>query len=176
MAGCSEGTLYNHFADKQDLFVVCTIERNPGAVDALLALPSRAGTATVESVLHETLSALADLHSQLVPVLASLWSDPALMARHKEFVHSQLPEPMRGGPVPIVADYLRAEQELGRIRPDVDPVMVATMLLAIPFADAIGRHSGFAADPPDRDTYLSAALGTIMTGLAPSPTKKTKRP
>ncbi len=168
VAGCSEGTLYNHFADKQELFVVCTVDRNPQAVEMMLGLRERAGAESIAKVLGDLLRVMGDLQAQLVPVLASLWADPELMARHKEFVHAQLPEPMRGGPIPLIADYLRAEQQLGRVREDLEPVALATMLMAIPFSYALWDHSGFARDlTPDRDRYFDDAIRALVAGLTP---------
>ena len=49
----SEGTLYNHFANKEELFL-CTLNELPsGFVSLMRGLQERAGTETVQSVLEQ---------------------------------------------------------------------------------------------------------------------------
>jgi AcrR family transcriptional regulator len=175
-AGCSEGTIYNHFADKDDLLVVCAVERDPAAIALLATLPDRAGSGELRDHLVELLVTLGDLHREIVPVLASMWADPALMARHKATVHERLPAPLRDGPVPAVAAYLAAEQDHGRIAADADPTVLATLLLAVPFSYAIWEHSGFAAVlHPDRDAYFTAAVDALVAGIASPRRGRTRR-
>ena len=53
--------------------------------------------------------------------MASMWADPELArnigARAREMAPEGFVPP---GPVAMVAEYIRAEQELGRVRRDVD--------------------------------------------------------
>lgn len=177
VAGCSEGTLYNHFSDKEELFVVCTLDEHPEVLDLIGGLTARAGRDPLRDVLRELLRALADLHRELVPVLASMWADPELVARHKAVVHDQLPDGLRNGPVPPIAAYVAAEQAVGRMRADLDPTTVATTLLSVPFAHAIWDHTGFATElHPDRDQYLDQVVDVLLAGLvAPTPPPRRNR-
>lgn len=167
-AGCSEGTLYNHFADKEELFVVCSVERNPEVFETITGLVDRAGQEPIASILGDVLRVVADLHAQLVPMLTSVWADPELMARHKEFVHAHLPAEMQRGPIPLIAAYLEAEQTLGRLRAELDPTAIATMLMSIATSYALWDHTGFARDlTPDRGRYFADAVQVLVDGLAP---------
>lgn len=64
-----------------------------------------------------------------------------------------------GGPPHLLARYLAAEQELGRIRPELDPAQIAVVLLATLF--------GLALNPTTVDpTMLRAASTLTLDGIA----------
>jgi hypothetical protein len=71
------------------------------------------------------------------------------------------------GPPEFLAQYLRAEQQLGRLRDDIDPGKTAIVLLAVLF--------GLAAAPPQAPAVtnipwpsVADAVHTIVNGLTAS--------
>ena len=117
-AGRSEGSIYNHFTDKIDLVNHVLDAHLPTLLAVLAALPQRVGRATVRANLERVVNALLTFHAEILPVLSGVMGDPEMLARlHADFL------PLDKGPHRPhhgVADYLRAEQALGRIRPDTD--------------------------------------------------------
>jgi len=79
----------------------------------------------------------------------------------------------------MVAEYIRAEQELGRIRRDVDATEAAAVVVSAPFAAgmerALSTHpvaSGELPVPDDFPIPATGALDILARGLAPLPGKE----
>lgn len=130
-AGYSEGTLYNHFASKEDLFVAVLGERLPGFVSLVTTLPERAGRGTVRENLTEVATTALAFYTQSVPMAAAVFAEPDLLARHIAGVRAAQAGPHQ--PNEAVAAYLRAEQHLGRLRADANPQDAADLLLGACF-------------------------------------------
>jgi AcrR family transcriptional regulator len=126
-AGVAEGTLYNHFENKSDLFLSVLHERLPGFIEMIARLPGEAGTATVGERLTEVARAALPFYRAGIPMSASLFYDPELLALHREYVRERGGGPRRANE--MLAAYLRAEQKLGRIRSEVDPDAIADLLI-----------------------------------------------
>jgi AcrR family transcriptional regulator len=154
-AGYSEAALYKHFRDKTEIFLAVLGERVPGTLAAVLAnLAERTGTGSVQDALQEIARAALDFYHETFVMAASVFSEPRLLAAHRAAVHER-----DAGPHHIsdaVANYIAAEQDLGRIRADVDPRAAAALLLGACFQNAF--LSRFA------DTGLVA---TLLSGLKP---------
>ena len=124
-ARVADGVLYNHFADKEDLLAqalhahVRSVERSLGEVR------TQAGTGSVEDNLRAYITRGLALHTAILPAFAGLLAQPKVLTRF-----AALPGPMAGGQGlrARLADYLRAERDLGRLAPHADPDMAATMI------------------------------------------------
>ena len=78
-AGVSEGTLYNHFRNKEDLFL-CTLRQLPsGFVAIIMGLSSRAGSDSVRSILTEVAHAALAFYDESIPMGGSIFADPGLL-------------------------------------------------------------------------------------------------
>jgi AcrR family transcriptional regulator len=137
-AGVSEGTIYRHFPDKRALFFAAILEGQEELLHWMSGLPDQAGTAELTETLTECLRRLSALRQTVLPLELALATDPELAKAHET---SDLGTAVAalGGPPDQLARYLAAEQRLGRIRPDVDPVKVAIILLAAVFALAVSQ-------------------------------------
>lgn len=83
-AGFSEGTLYKHFDSKEELFMRVLAERLPSFVALAKELPERAGRGTVDGTLGEVARTALAFYGEGMPIVASVFSEPALLARHAE--------------------------------------------------------------------------------------------
>ena len=166
-AGCSEGTLYNYFKSKEDLFLAVIHEGVPGSFIALtVALVDRAGQATVREHLVELANAALAFYWYTIPMGASLFAEPDLLARHREGVFERGGGPHK--PYDALAAYLRAEQRLGRVSPDIDPHAAADLLLGACFSQVyMWLFIGEDIDAPAGERFVAGIVHTLMAALAP---------
>jgi len=125
-AGLSEAMLYKVFRDKVDLFLGVLSERLPrmtvlsGTADGPL---ERNTLADVRQLASEVLS----FYLESFPIAASLFSDPQLLARHREALLER-----DAGPQTViegVAAHLTAQQRAGRMAPTAPAEVVAELLV-----------------------------------------------
>ncbi|HET9213762.1 MAG TPA: TetR/AcrR family transcriptional regulator [Gaiellaceae bacterium] len=162
-AGCAEGSIYVHFEDKIDLIVAVVVEREPFFA-ALLELPEKAGEASLEENLVPWAEELLALVRDNQPIFLALMGDRAVFERFK----ARLRERRTGLPAVLQAasDYVRAEQELGRIERRVRPEVVASILVG-----ACRDHvfaGVFAQDRHSSEGFAQALVRTVVFGLGPA--------
>jgi AcrR family transcriptional regulator len=159
-AGYSEGTLYKHFENKEDLFLAVLAERLPSFVVLVEELPARVGRGTVRETLEEVARNALAYYGEIVPMAASIFSEPGLLARHRE------------GPRMVneaLAAYLDAEQRLGRVREDADPEAAAAMLLGACYQRAFFRsYLGEDAPAEGEEGFVEGIVQTLLRSLSPS--------
>jgi AcrR family transcriptional regulator len=138
-AGCSEALLYKHFRAKEDLFLAVLQERLPGDLPHLLAtLAGEAGRNTVAGNLERVAHAAITFYDESFPIAASIFSELRLLDGYRTAMRER-----DAGPQTVnigLAAYLRAEQALGRVRPDADPEAVAALLLGACLQHAFLSH------------------------------------
>jgi AcrR family transcriptional regulator len=165
-AGLSEGTLYNHFANKEELFL-CTLNELPsGFVMLMRGLRERVGTEPVTAVLAQVARSALVFYGEAVPMGASALADPQLLARQRETLATRGAGPQRANEA--VAAYLRAEQKLGRVRGDANPEAVAYMLLGAIYQYVYWRQ--FLGRPPQPDAddrFIDGLLNTLDRVISP---------
>lgn len=172
-AGVAEGTIYRHFPDKHALFLAAVVDANQPVIAWMTDLPNRAGNATLASNLHQALTQLASLRQHMLPLELAMLTDPALAARRQAGIaalHTNgpalaaavLPIP---NPPALLAQYLTAEQQLGRIRADVDPTRAALTILATLLGIALLPTQDPAHSPSD-DPIVADLLQTAVDVLA----------
>lgn len=127
-AGVSEGTIYRHYPDKQALFAAAVMAGQREVTEWMEQLPARAGSAPVLELLTETFSQLSQLREAVLP----LEQASSEVTRPPDLSREELARGLQehGGPPLLLAEYLAAEQQLGRLRADLDPTPLAVMLLA----------------------------------------------
>jgi AcrR family transcriptional regulator len=161
-AGFSEATLYKHFRDKEELLLRVLSERVPGVAQIAIA----AGHGRVEDNVFRLIRGTLDFYHETFPMLASLLSEPGLMAAHHASISRRGGGPRRA--VERIAAYFRAERELGRVPEHTDPHAVAALLTGACFQQAFFAYFAGGPDaervPDDVVTALTrtltAALGT----------------
>jgi AcrR family transcriptional regulator len=162
VAGCSEGSLYNHFENKESLFVAVIMERLPPFVALLKNLLERAGEGSIRDHLEEVARTALDFYVEATPLAAAALAAPDI----REGLRLQNAGPHRGNA--MLAIYLRLEQRLGRIHKDVSPEAAAALLLGacqqramhLPFlgADAVIMPA---------DQFARELVAGLLQGLMP---------
>lgn len=164
VAGCSEGSIYNHFATKQDL-VACAIGerfRFPGRVDELARAP---GTGDPLEQLREVAEFAMEFYGWVASSIASADQDPEVMHAHAERVHAEGSGPWRS--LDRLADWIAAEQDLGRLHRAADPHAAATAVLGACMWHAVLVRTWGAALAPERDIAIDRAVSAVWSGLRP---------
>ncbi|MER7205795.1 TetR/AcrR family transcriptional regulator [Streptosporangium sp. NPDC020072] len=165
-ARVADGVLYNHFEGKEELLALAlhahvrSVERDLGP------LPARPGEGTVAGNLRACLTYGLALHRAFLPAFAGLLPQPEVLARF-----DALPNPLGEGRglQAMLAGYLRAERDLGRLTPSADPEAAATLLVGVCHELVLPRLLRGAPVPADVPPATADALiATLMNGLAPS--------
>jgi AcrR family transcriptional regulator len=175
-AGVAEGTIYRHFADKYALFHEVFLSLTVEVVAELERFRERAGKGTVRDNLETLFALVGGIQEQLSSLMASMWADPELAEHIGARAREMGPEGfMPPSPVAMVAEYIRAEQELGRIRRDVDATEAAAVVVSVPFAAgmerALSMHPVATGEFPVPDGFpkpAAGALDILARGLAPA--------
>jgi AcrR family transcriptional regulator len=160
-AGVAEGTIYRHFSGRDALLLCAVRERVPAQYERVVCqLAERAGERTVEINLREFMAALIPFYALIAPMLGILAAHPALAAEHARALEAENRGPRYT--VEQIAAYFRAEQQLGRIRPDADPKASAGLLLGVCFQRSLVLHL-FGQDPTGLgDDQLPAAAASVL--------------
>jgi AcrR family transcriptional regulator len=154
-AGVAKGVLHRHFADFDDFLAEFVLHNVARMDDQAAALRGKAGTGTVTGNLAEALTAL--FGSVAVAIVGLVTFRDGLRARLRETWPAGVP--VLTDAVGIVADYLRAERDLGRVAPGAEIEGLAPMVIGtahLLFADRT-------APPPDTEA-VERAVTTFMRG------------
>jgi AcrR family transcriptional regulator len=159
-AGCAKGVLHLHFADFE-AFLAGFVRDRIARIDAQGAvLRDAAGTGTVAGNLTDVLIAL--FASVALEILGLVTSRRELLARLRQTTPTGIPVLTEA--TAIVASYLAAERDLGRIAADADIGTLAPMLIGTAHLLFAGRND----DPSDIDTVHRA----VSTVIGPSPGRR----
>ncbi|MGW5700491.1 TetR/AcrR family transcriptional regulator [Amycolatopsis japonica] len=167
-AGYSEALLYKHFKDKTEIFTSVLTERLPALGSTLDELMDTTGTPS-DTPLAANLARLARItlsfYLESFPIAVSLFSSRELLATHRERVMSR----DRGPDVPLVrvAEYLRKEARLGRIREDVDLDAATSLLLGACFQYAfLASFEDREPSPDELDEWAERLAATLLVAVA----------
>ena len=164
-AGVSEGTIYRHFPDKRALFAAAVMAGQRDVTEWMEGLPARAGSASVPELLQETFTQLSRLREAVLPLEEA---SPHVMGP-QDLSREELVAALRehGGPPLLLADYLEAEQQAGRLEPTFEPARTAVMMLA---AFLGVETSPLAGSSGLDDEDIEAFTSLVCTGIAVKPT------
>jgi AcrR family transcriptional regulator len=155
-AGVAKGVLHRHFADFDAFLAELVLDRIARLDGQAAALRDSAGTGTVAGNLTRALTGV--FSSVAVSIIALITFRDDLRARLRQARGTAAGVPLATEAVAMIASYLRAEQELGRIPASADIDTLAPMLIGtghLLFAD---RENG----PP-----TAAALERVVTSVIP---------
>jgi AcrR family transcriptional regulator len=132
-AGVAEGTIYNQFRDKADLYLSVASELIPQFLRRMPTEPGRRQPrALLVKVANETLAAMGEL----IPLLAGIMGEPELLTGARaRWASGKAQGKSFGG----LTEYFREEQAAGRIGDRVDPAVLARMFIGTVFHHAFMR-------------------------------------
>ncbi|MCM3000037.1 TetR/AcrR family transcriptional regulator [Paenibacillus cellulositrophicus] len=163
-AGCSEGSLYNHFSSKEDLFLHVIRGQLKHLMRTLSSLQTMAGKETVRRNLEQVaLAALEDFHSSM-SLIGSIFSEPGLLLRQREGFELRNEGPHRANEA--VEAYLNQEKQLGRVGEGTDSRAIADLLLGSCFQHAFQiNFLGKEESPEERAQFAARVLDTLSAVL-----------
>jgi AcrR family transcriptional regulator len=138
-AGCAKGVLHRHFEDFDAFLAELVLDRIDRIGRQSAELRARAGTGTVAANLAAVLTDL--LGSVVVKIVSLLIFRDDLRARLRQTTPSGVP--LATEAAAMIASYLAAERDLGRIAADADVGTLAPMLIG-------AAHLQFAGDQTDQ--------------------------
>jgi AcrR family transcriptional regulator len=165
LAGCSEGSIYNHFGNKEELVSCVVSERIARFPTVISQLSESAGTGDVRAHLREIARLAIDFFRRGVPMMSVATHDVGARAHCRE-LHAAGHGPWRT--TQNLAAWLRKEQDLGRVHADADPDGVASALLGSCMFHATMSLAWGADLAPDDATAIDRAVTAVWRGLAPS--------
>jgi AcrR family transcriptional regulator len=152
-AGCAKGVLYRHFEDFDAFLADLVLDRRDRMDSQAAALYAAAGTGTVTGNLARTLTAL--FSSVAVAMVGLVTFRFELRVRLRRVWPSGVP--LLTEAVLMVADYLTAERDLGRIAADADIATLAPTLIG-------AAHLLFAdrTSPPPEPAAVRRMVSTVI--------------
>ncbi|WP_433333228.1 TetR/AcrR family transcriptional regulator [Spirillospora sp. CA-294931] len=179
-AGVSEGSLYNHFANKSALYGTALGEVAGGIRDAMIELLGSVGRGTVEDNLVRLAVTAVRFYGDLLPMTGPVLGDPDLLAWLRAGGPGDLPQddgpplsrPLRGHAALIA--YLEAEQKQGRLNEQARPPYIAAALLGgcqqhafltrLTGPEALAEGARL---PGDLTDYARGLVQTVLAGHLP---------
>jgi len=145
--GCSEGALYVHFKGRLELLLAMLEESLPDMLGPLKTLRESVGRNSPQANLATALSGILKFHRRVLPATGGLFAEPELLAAYRESLARQGKGPHLS--MAALADYISAEQGLGRIASSVDAKLAAYLLISSSFFRAfMEQFSGRPMQPP----------------------------
>ena len=162
-AGVAKGVLHRHFADFDDFLTALALDRVALIGAAADELHAAAGTGTVAGNLAAVLPEV--LSSGYLGLIRLVIARDELRARLRAATGSRLP--LMSESTVLVARYLEAERDRGRITAGADIATLAPTLIGavhLLFSDA----DGAAPDQAALARVIAAVIGTAVAGVTAS--------
>jgi AcrR family transcriptional regulator len=126
-ARCAEGSIYRYFPDKHTLFVECVKARFPEFMEMMGSLPGLAGTGSPREHLEGVTKAALVFYRAIMPMAAGAMAEHELLRQQRQQFSNSKTGPRKL--ISALAEYVRAEQRLGRLSDVVSAEFVARTLL-----------------------------------------------
>jgi len=159
-AGCAKGVLHRHFADFDAFLTELVLDRIARIDNQAAALRNSAGTGTVAGNLADALTALFE--SVAVAIVALITFRDDLRARLRQARPAGVPVLTEA--TAMIASYLAAERELGRIAADADVDTLAPTLIGAGHLLFAGREG----TPPEVGAVRKVVI-TVIAGAVQEP-------
>jgi AcrR family transcriptional regulator len=165
-AGCAEGSIYRHFADKHELFIEIVKRRFPVFLDMVESLPNLAGKGDLRAHLQELAHAALLFYREILPMAAGVAADHDLLVHQREHFAKT-----GTGPLMVfdsVAGLVEGEQHAGRVARDVSARHAAGVLLGACFVQAyLEFFVGDQAVIRDDQEWARETVRVVMDGVQP---------
>jgi len=164
--GCSEGALYVHFKGRLELLLAMLDESLPDMLGPLNDLRESVGHSSPSENLVAALSGIFKFHQHVVPASAGLFAEPKLLTAYRNSLNRQGKGPHLS--MSVLEEYIRSEQELGRITSEVDPKFAACLMMSASFFRAFIEHFFGKSVQPAWSKFAEQLVATI----APEPPQR----
>ncbi len=128
-AGVSDASVYYHFGDRAGL-LQAVFEHGMKPLMFMAGLEGEELEPT--AVIRAAFASLERFFDDVLPVFHAAQADPELRAALAAFVEAKHLGPQKG--VQLLGNYLRAQQEAGRVRADADADAIALLIIDCAFA------------------------------------------
>jgi hypothetical protein len=118
--------------------------------------------------LVSALRGIFKFHQQATPIVSGLFAEPALLAAYRTALARQHKGPHLS--LKALADYIAAEQQLGRIQRQVDATLAAYLLMSSSFFRAFSEQFFGGKMKPSWGRLAKRLVETV----APAPVKTSK--
>ncbi len=163
-AEVSDGVLYNHFADKDELILEALGLELASLGDQFRKAMPAPGSATVEANLVAIADACTAFQAGAFPLAGALLGRAELLTRFLEILHADDAGPQHI--IAAIAAYIDAERQAGRAAGDADSTTLAIMLFGACQVHLIGAHFGQLTDGAvERDSRPTVAV--LLRSLQP---------
>ncbi len=156
-AGCAKGVLHRHFADFDDFLAELVLDRIRRIERQAVVLRQSAGTGTVAGHLVGVLTDL--FQSVALQIIALITFNDELRARLRQAGTARVPVAMEA--TAMIASYLAAERDLGRIAADADLDTLAPTLVGAGHLLFSGREG----TPPEEEAVrklVNSVIGGVL--------------
>ncbi|MGI5169672.1 TetR/AcrR family transcriptional regulator [Spirillospora sp. CA-253888] len=157
-ADCAKGVLHRHFADFDDFLVELVLDRIARVEAQTAELRASAGTGTVAGNLADALTAL--FGSVAVAIVSLITFRDELRVRLRRTRPPGVP--LATEAMVMVASYLAAERDLGRIAADADVDTLALTLVGSAHLMSAGREDGLPEPGAVLKVVNSAIAGAVV--------------
>jgi AcrR family transcriptional regulator len=158
-AGVAKGVIHRHFTDFDAFLAELVLDRIAALDRQAATLRDTAGTGSVAANLATALTELFD--PVAVAIVALIVSRDDLRVRLR--AAGAAPVPVLGEGTAMIADYLTAERDLGRISADADVTTLAPTLTG-------AAHLLFAdRENAPTTTAVHRSVAAVLTGVLPQP-------
>jgi len=155
-AGVAKGVLHRHFADFDAFLAELVLDRIARLDARAAALRESAGTGAVADNLTKALIGLFEPLG--VAIVGLVISRDGLRTRLREAGTARLP--LVGEGTAMIASYLTAERDLGRIAPDADVDVLAPTLIGAAHLLFTDRES-----TPPTSAVVGKIVATVIAGV-----------
>ena len=162
-AGCAEGTIFRHFAHKEDLLLAAVMASFPPLREALTSITG----GTPRERLQRLALTVIRFFEQITPAAVAVLSDAELTRRHRETMREH-----NGGPQRLymaVSRFIESEQARGALHGALSPAHISSALLGPCFFRVFTRLSvGKDALEISDQEFVAGLVDTLWDGLRPA--------
>jgi len=162
--GCSEAALYFHFRGRLELLLAMLEESLPDMLGPLQTLRESLGRGSPHSNLKAALRGMFKFHRRVLPATAGLFAEPELLLAYRDSLAREGKGPHLS--MAVLADYIAAEQRLGRIAKDKDPKLAAYLLMSSSFFRAFLESFLDKPAQPSWDEFAKQLIAQIAPQTA----------
>ena len=162
IAGCSQGSIYNHFHDRSDLLAQVVANRMLSIAHAIESGGGVSRGVGRKDRLRQIVHAVATAYQQLIALSTSLVADAEVRLRFASVLEE------RGASPECISDavtaLLTSAQTDGLIRSDIDAAAVASLLTGACHQGALHAHlAGRSSDLAAEEERITRTLDTLLS-------------